>query len=152
MPNYIEMIRLHESGFSIRQIAKLVGSGRNTVTSVIRTATKHQLTYQDLQQLDDAHVIRLFQTKQKPFQKKPGSRSQIFMDFEQTILNPLPQNSYELYEYKEAKVYSNSQITLNKYYYSVPYAYIGQTVTLKIYANRVAVYDKEKLLCTHPTE
>ncbi len=46
----------------------------------------------------------------------------------------------------------NSHVTFNKYYYSVPYAYIGKTVTLKIYATRVAIYDKGKLLCSHPTE
>ena len=34
----------------------------------------------------------------------------------------------------------------------MPYAYIGKTVTLKIYATRVAIYDKGKLLCSHPTE
>ncbi len=65
MPNYIEMIRLHESGFSIRKIAKLVGSGRNTVTSAIRTAAKQQLSYQDLQLLDDQQVTHLFQMKKK---------------------------------------------------------------------------------------
>lgn len=38
MPNYVEMLRIHEAGFSLRQIAKLVSSGRNTVTRTVNIA------------------------------------------------------------------------------------------------------------------
>ena len=48
----------------------------------------------------------------KPFQKKEGSRLQMFQEFEQETLKELPAYSYEVCEFKEAKVYTNSHVTL----------------------------------------
>ncbi|MRJ48511.1 helix-turn-helix domain-containing protein [Aerococcaceae bacterium DSM 109652] len=36
MPNYLEIVRLHEAGFSLRKIAKIVASGRSTVTRTVK--------------------------------------------------------------------------------------------------------------------
>lgn len=58
-------------------------------------------------------------------EKKEGSRLQLFKEFEQAALKALPTYAYEVCEFKEAKVYTNSHITFNKHYYSVPYQYIG---------------------------
>ncbi len=88
----------------------------------------------------------------KPFQKKEGSRLQVFKTLEQEALKALPVYPYELCEFKEAKVYSNSHITFNKHYYSVPHQYIGEQVTLKISSKTIQVYHNQKLLCTHSTE
>ena len=68
-----------------------------------------------------------------------------------TALKELPTYSYEVGEFKEAKVYTNSHITLNKHYYSVPYQYIGEKVTLKIYSTSVKIYHNQQLLCEHAT-
>lgn len=87
----------------------------------------------------------------KPFQKKEGSRLQMFEEFEQEALKELPAYSYEVCEFKEAKVYTNSHITLNKHYYSVPYQYIGGKVTLKIYSTSVKIYHNQQFLCEHVT-
>ena len=38
MPNFLEIVRLHEVGFSLRQIAKIVASGRSTVTRRVKIA------------------------------------------------------------------------------------------------------------------
>ena len=35
MPNYLEIVRMHEAGFSLRKIAKIVASGRSTVTRTV---------------------------------------------------------------------------------------------------------------------
>lgn len=88
----------------------------------------------------------------KPFQKKEGSRLVVFEEFEQETLKPLPAYPYELCEFKEAKVYNNSHITLNKHYYSVPFQYIGEKVTLKIYSTHVKIYHNNQFLCEHSTE
>lgn len=87
----------------------------------------------------------------KPFQKKEGSRLTVFQNIEQDTLKQLPTYPYELCEFKEAKVYSNSHITLNKHYYSVPYQYIGEKLTLKIYSNHVKIYHNNQFLCEHAT-
>ena len=87
----------------------------------------------------------------KPFQKTEGSRLQMFQEFEQEALKELPAYSYEVCEFKEAKVYTNSHITLNKHYYSVPYQYIGEKVTLKIYSTSLKIYHNQQFLCEHVT-
>lgn len=87
----------------------------------------------------------------KPFQKKEGSRLQHFETFEKPVLKALPAYAYELCEFKKAKVYTNSHITLNKHYYSVPYQFIGEEVLLKVYSNKVQIYHHQQLLCEHIT-
>lgn len=87
----------------------------------------------------------------KPFQKKEGSRLQMFEEFEQETLKDLPAYSYEVCEFKEAKVYTNSHVTLNKHYYSVPYQYIGEKVILKIYSTSVKIYHNQQFLCEYVT-
>lgn len=71
---------------------------------------------------------------------------------EQPLLQPLPKFSYEICTYREAKVYDNSHISLNKRYYSVPYQYIGQSVQLKIYQERLEIYYNQQLICQHSTK
>ena len=100
------------------------------------------------------HYLRklLDEFNAKPFQKKEGSRLELFKEFEQVALKPLPAYAYEVCEFKEAKVYTNSHITFNKHYYSVPYQYIGETVILKIYSTSIKIYHHNQFLCEHPTK
>lgn len=48
MPNYVEIIRLYEAGFSLRKIATLVSSSRNTVTNTVRIAQEKLLSYAEV--------------------------------------------------------------------------------------------------------
>lgn len=85
----------------------------------------------------------------KPFQKKEGSRRSAFEEYEHPVLKPLPRYQYEYCETKTAKVQTNCFIAYKKNFYSVPYKYISETVTLRIYSSRLEVwYGKEKL-CEH---
>ena len=61
MPNYIEMLRLYEAGFSLRQIAKLVSSGRNTVTRTIKIAQEKELSYDEVAQWSRHELETMFQ-------------------------------------------------------------------------------------------
>lgn len=60
MPNYVEMFRLHEAGFSLRQIAKLVSSGRNTVTRTIKIAKEKELSYEEVAQWPVEELEKMF--------------------------------------------------------------------------------------------
>lgn len=86
----------------------------------------------------------------KPFQKKPGSRSERFLQEEKEYLRPLPVYPYEYAVWKKAKVQANSHISYDKRFYSVPYEYIGHEVDLRITRSALAVYYKDKKICTHP--
>jgi len=60
MPNYVEMLRLHEAGFSLRQIAKLVSSGRNTVTRTVNIAQEKELSYEEIAQWSSEELENMF--------------------------------------------------------------------------------------------
>lgn len=77
---------------------------------------------------------------QRPFQKKEGSRAVLFKKMEQPLLKLLPTYPYEYCEYRQAKVYSNSHISYDKHYYSVPHQFIAQTVQVKVFKDRIEIY------------
>lgn len=85
----------------------------------------------------------------RPFQKKEGSRLTAFETFEQQTLKPLPQYPYEYCEIRTAKVQSNCFIAYKKNNYSVPYKYIGETVTVKVFSQRLEIWFGKEKLCTH---
>ncbi|MGH2097429.1 hypothetical protein ACRCJR_06005 [Aerococcus urinaeequi] len=61
MPNYVEMLRLYEAGFSLRQIAKLVSSGRNTVTRTVKIVQEKELSYEEVAQWSSNELKTMFQ-------------------------------------------------------------------------------------------
>ncbi len=93
--------------------------------------------------------IELERFNQKPFQKKEGSRRSLFENYELPYLKPLPQYPYEISQWRKVKVQSNSHVSYQKCYYSVPYTHIGKEVTLRITAQKLDIYDESTHLCTH---
>lgn len=85
----------------------------------------------------------------QPFQKKEGSRREIFEKEEKEFLKPLPPVRYEMAEWKVATVQSNSHIAADKKMYSVPYGYIGRKVDVKITRQLVEVYHKHARIAVH---
>ena len=128
---------------------------KGSVESHVKHLTTHLIArmrhYQclSIQEYNHYLLIALAEFNAKPFQKKEGSRQSMYETFEQECLKPLPTYPYEICHFKDAKVYTNSHITLNKHYYSVPYQYIGEKVSLKIYTDRVKIYHKQLLICEH---
>ena len=66
----------------------------------------------------------------KSFQKRDGSRKEIFENEEKIFLRPLPKESYEFAVWKKATVQYNYHVAFDKMYYSVPYEYIKQKVDI----------------------
>ena len=60
MVNYREILRLHSQDYSQRQIANSVGSSRNTVSDVLLTAQKLQLTVGDCEIMSDEALLAVF--------------------------------------------------------------------------------------------
>lgn len=85
----------------------------------------------------------------RPFQKKEGSRLSTYEEYEKDEMIKLPAVPYEYFQKKLAKVQSNCCIAYQKNFYSVPYKYIGETVVLRIFNNRIDVYSGSAKLCSH---
>ena len=63
-----------------------------------------------LAELNEAIWKKLDEFNRQPFQKKEGSRFEIFRDEELPLLAPLPATPYELAEWKKATVQYNYHI------------------------------------------
>lgn len=66
------------------------------------------------------------------FQKKQGSRTELFLANEKSTLRPLPQDDFTVKHRVMAKVQKNYHIILGEdnHQYSVPYTHIGKTVAV----------------------
>jgi len=76
----------------------------------------------------------------KPFQKRAGSRESVFLELDKPALRPLPPTPFEKAEYVQRKVPNNYHLEYDGFYYSVPYRYYKQEVTMKITHSLVEVY------------
>ncbi len=83
---------------------------------------------------------------------------EVFEEEERVKLKRLPERDFELCDWVKRKVSSNCHIAFDRNYYSVPYAYCGKEVTLKVTDSLIRVYEginplsveEGKLLCIHP--
>lgn len=84
-----------------------------------------------------------------PFQKKEGSRYEIFRNEELPLLKPLPAVPYELAEWKQATVQYNYHISYEGMLYSVPYEYIKRKVDLRVTDKIIEVFFNHNRIASH---
>jgi transposase len=100
-----------------------------------------------------SEVIRelLEKLNNEPFQGRDYSRREHFEAKERQTLSSLPSDRYEIKEYAYATVLkiSHVQLSRDKHYYSVPYRYIGDKVTLAYTHLSVSIYYKNERIAFH---
>ena len=102
-----------------------------------------------LAELNAAIRVKLNEFSHKAFQKKDGTRYDIFMAEEFPVLTPLPPTRYELAEWKQATVQFNYHIAVDNMYYSVPHEYIKRKVDVRVTASTIEVFYKQTRIATH---
>ncbi len=75
--------------------------------------------------------------------------SQVFNTSEKHLLKTLPSKRYEVLKVEQRKVNNYAHVSFKNNYYSVPYNYIGQTLTIKSSATLLKVYDDCKRVALH---
>ncbi len=88
----------------------------------------------------------------RPFQKIPGSRKNIFESLEKPALRPLPALRYQFARWKKAKVNIDYHVEIEKSYYSVPYQLISQQVDIRITDNTLEILSKGNRVALHPRQ
>jgi hypothetical protein len=68
---------------------------------------------------------------------------------EKQVLKPLPEKKYECSQWKKAIVHTDHHVVFNGAFYSVPYAYLGQSVWLRGGTKDLKIYFEEKLIKVH---
>ena len=106
-------------------------------------------TFFSLSELNRAIKELLVQLNDRPFQKLPGSRSRLFEELDRPALRPLPAESYEYAEWKQARVHIDYHVAVAKHYYSVPYQLVKKQLDVRLTANTVEMFHQGKRVASH---
>lgn len=106
-------------------------------------------TFYGLDQLNTAIAELLDELNEKPFQKLPGSRREMFELHEFPALRPLPTVPYEYADCKRPRVHLDYHVQLFDHYYSVPYELIGKVVDARVTSTIVEIMNGGIRVASH---
>lgn len=90
---------------------------------------------------------------QTRMQKRPYTREERFHAMEKPLLQPLPEEVFEMRYYADLKVGSNNFVELRHdkvtHFYSAPYIYIGRMARVIFTRSWVKIYVDNQLVATH---
>ena len=102
-----------------------------------------------LAELNQAIRHKLEEFNKRLFQKKEGSRLELFRDEELPLLAPLPATSFELADWKQATVQFNYHISIDGMLYSVPYEYIRRKVDVRVTDTTIEIFYNHNRIASH---
>lgn len=113
------------------------------------TAALRNEQFFSLAELNRAIREKLEQFNRKLFQKKEGSRLDLFLEDEKPLLSPLPATRFELSDWKTATVQFNYHISVDGMLYSVPYEYIKKIVDVKVTDTTIEIFYNHNRIASH---
>ena len=127
--------------------ANVESSVRHVSTWVLASLRNEQ--FFTLSELNKAIGEKLEEFNRRPFQKKEGSRLELFLEEELPRLCKLPATSYELADWSSATVQFNYHISHYGMLYSVPHEFIKKKVEIRSTASIVEIFFKGERIATH---
>lgn len=119
----------------------------------IATAVIARLRNEEFHSMDDLHAAvatALDEFNREPFQKREGSRLNVFQEEEAACLRPLPVIPYEISPWiYNRTVYPDCHVVLDRNHYPCPYQYVGKKVNLKQTDSLAEIYCKGERIATH---
>ena len=112
-------------------------------------ARLRNVTFFSLRELNAAIWELLEELNERPFQKRPGSRKQIFDEQEKSALKPLPSERFEIFECKKARVAPNYHIRVEDHHYSVPFTLVKELVDVCIRPRIIQVFHRNRMVTSH---
>lgn len=106
-------------------------------------------TFFSLAEVNVAVADLLTQLNRHPFKKLPGCRHEVWEQMDRPALQPLPEQRYEMAEWKEVGVNIDYHVDVSGHYYSVPYRLIGQRVMARFTRTSVEIFHKSQRVATH---
>ena len=100
-------------------------------------------------ELNKAIRRKLEEFVNRPFQKKEGTRYEIFRNEELPLLAKLPATPYELAEWKQATVQFNYHISVDGMLYSVPYEFIKRKVDVRVTDTVIEIFYNHNRIASH---
>lgn len=113
--------------------------------------TLNGIGYLSLDQINKAIIHIVDQINDKPnFRRIAQSRRELFEEYEQAYLAPLPERRWEPVTRLVRKVNRDLHIEVNKSKYSVPWKYVGHEVVVLTSASRITVLGPDsEILADH---
>jgi transposase len=108
-------------------------------------------TFFSIEEINDAFTEEIRKYNQTRMQQKNYTREEKFLAEEKAALSPLPEKIFEKKYYTQLQVALNNCIYLKRdnHYYSVPYTYIGQKVSVIYTRTLVQIYCNGELIAVH---
>jgi len=108
-------------------------------------------TFFSIEEINEAFTEEIMKYNQTRMQQKNYTREEKFLAEEKAALSPLPEKIFEKKYYAQLQVANNNCIYLKRdnHYYSVPYAYIGQKVTVIYTRTLVQIYCQREQIAVH---
>lgn len=120
---------------------------RHVSTWIIAALRNEQ--FFSLAELNRAIREKLNELNRMPFQKKEGSRFELFNREELPLLASLPAARYELADWASATVLFNYHISFEGMLYSVPHEYIKHKVDVRATEHTIQIFYKQDRIATH---
>ncbi|MBO2516352.1 MAG: integrase [Clostridiales bacterium] len=131
-----------------KQKPSVEGTVGKIATAII--ASLRNKTFYSLPELNIAISEKLYDFNHAPFQKREGSRAEIFEE-EKRDLHPLPPLPYEIANWVYGRAINlDFHVVYNGNRYSCPYQYVDKKkVDLRITESTLEIYYKDERLTTH---
>ena len=101
-------------------------------------------------ELNQAISKRLAALVKRPFQKREGTRLSNFIQYDQSCLRPLPFKEFEIADMVIKRVPDNYHIEYHGHYYSVPFKYFSQMVTIRATGRTIEIFDVNRVRIVTP--
>lgn len=106
-------------------------------------------TFFSLAELNQAIAELLVELNNRPFQKLEGCRRSMFEAVDKDALKPLPLHRYQYAEWKKVRVHIDYHVQVDKHYYSVPYQLVKEELDVRMTAETVEMFRKNKRVASH---
>lgn len=123
-------------------------SAVQVVTRWILARLRHQ-RFASVYEADCAIGALLPALNERAFQKLPGSRASVFAQIDRPALLALPPARYELARFKSVKVHIDYHVEIDGHRYSVPHAFVGQSLDARITARAVELLARGHRIASH---
>lgn len=152
----IEQLSLHyQTTFMATRVRKprdkaTVETSVNIAYNRIYAKLRNKQAY-SLAELNEQIKDALLELNQRNFQGRDYSREQVFIQYEQPLLKPLPATDFEVKKTVLAKVQRNYHIILGEdwHQYSVPFEYAGKQVKVVYTTDTVEIYHERRRIALH---
>ena len=106
-------------------------------------------TFFSVEQANEAIWSKLDVLNDSKFQKKDGSRRQMYLEVDRPALRPLPTGRYQYADWYTPKVNIDYHVDVEKHYYSVPYTLLHKRLDARATASTVELFFKGRRVASH---